>query len=74
MATPYERTPEGFESQFGTNHLGHFLFTNLIMPKLLESKFAPRIVVLSSAAHRRSDILWDDVGFNGGKDYNKHVA
>lgn len=74
MATPYEKTAEGFESQFGTNHLGHFLFTNLLVPRLLESKSQPRIVNVASSGHRRSDIRWDDIGFEEGKVYNKHMA
>jgi NAD(P)-dependent dehydrogenase (short-subunit alcohol dehydrogenase family) len=47
MAVPYRLTEDGFESQFRTNHLGHFLFTNLIMDKILASK-APRTVQISS--------------------------
>ncbi len=63
MGTPYEKTVDGIEMQFGTNHIGHFLFTNLIMRKLLESSTGPRVVNVSNAGHRRSDIRWDDVGF-----------
>ncbi|RPD54310.1 short-chain dehydrogenase [Lentinus tigrinus ALCF2SS1-7] len=74
MATPYGKTPEGLEMQFGTNHIGHFLFTNLIMPKLLESSAGPRVVSVSSDGHRLSDIRWDDLDFQGGKVYNKWIA
>ena len=63
MATPYSKTPEGLEMQFGTNHIGHFLFANLIMPKLLESTAGPRVVSVSSDGHRLSDIRWDDLDF-----------
>ena len=64
MAIP-ERTlsPEGIEMHFATNHIGHFLFTNLIMPKLLASLNGPRVVNVSSGGHRFSDIRWDDLGF-----------
>lgn len=62
MATPFSTTPEGFELQFGTNHMGHFLLTMLLLPALLAAAPA-RIVALSSIAHRRSDILWDDINF-----------
>lgn len=62
MATPEGRTADGFETQFGTNHLGHFLLTRELMPALLAA--APsRVVALSSSAHRRSDIHWDDLNF-----------
>ncbi|GGO19196.1 oxidoreductase [Deinococcus humi] len=62
MATPKGRTPEGFELQFGTNHLGHFLLTDLLMPALLAAAPA-RVVALTSSGHRRSDIVWDDIQF-----------
>ena len=63
MGTPYQKTADGIELQFGTNHIGHFLFTNLIIPKLLESMKGPRIVNVSSDGHRLSDIRWDDINF-----------
>jgi NAD(P)-dependent dehydrogenase (short-subunit alcohol dehydrogenase family) len=62
MACPFSRTADGFEMQFGTNHLGHFLFTNLVLPSLLAAP-APRVVSLSSAGHLESPILWDDPNF-----------
>ena len=57
MATDYSLTPDGFESQFGTNHLGHFLFSNLIMDKILAAK-VPRVVSVSSDGHRLNPIRW----------------
>lgn len=62
MATPLGRTADGFEMQFGTNHLGHFLLTNLLAPALLRGAPA-RVVNLSSAGHKVSDIRWDDPNF-----------
>lgn len=63
MATPEGRTTDGFETQFGTNHLGHFLLALELMPALLAA--APsRVVALSSSGHRRSDLLWDDLNFD----------
>lgn len=74
MAVPYTKTAEGLERQWATNHIGHFLFTNLIMPKLRASRSTARIVNVSSAGHKRSDIRWDDVGFGGGERYDKWAA
>ncbi|WTW92757.1 SDR family NAD(P)-dependent oxidoreductase [Streptomycetaceae bacterium NBC_01309] len=62
MATPLGRTADGFELQFGTNHLGHFLLTNLLVPALLRGAPA-RVVNLSSGGHLASDIRWDDPNF-----------
>jgi NAD(P)-dependent dehydrogenase (short-subunit alcohol dehydrogenase family) len=60
MATPKGVTADGFETQFGTNHLGHFVFVNRIA-----SLFKPgsRLVNLSSLGHRRSDVDLDDPNF-----------
>jgi NAD(P)-dependent dehydrogenase (short-subunit alcohol dehydrogenase family) len=60
MAPPRRTTVDGFESQFGTNHLGHFALTGLLLPKLLASE-APRVVTLSSGAHRIGKINLDDL-------------
>ncbi|CAA9378252.1 oxidoreductase [uncultured Nocardioides sp.] len=51
MAPPYRRTPDGFESQMATNHLGPFLLTGLLLPQLTQSGDA-RVVTVSSVAHR----------------------
>lgn len=63
MATPWGKTEDGFESQFGTNHLGPFLFTNLVMGKVLAAE-APRVVTVSSDGHRLGHIRWTDYNFN----------
>ncbi|CAN5399028.1 SDR family NAD(P)-dependent oxidoreductase [soil metagenome] len=60
MATPQGRTVDGFETQFGVNHLGHFLLANLLADRLVESAPA-RLVVLSSAGHRMGDVDLDDL-------------
>lgn len=73
MAVPYATTPDGFESQFGINHLGPWLFTNLIIDKVLSSS-QPRIVFVSSDGHRRSPIRHKDPGFYNGTAYNKWRA
>lgn len=62
MACPFGHTADGFEMQFGTNHLGHFELTRLLEPALLAGD-APRIVCLSSAAHGIADVDLDDPNF-----------
>ncbi len=62
MACPLSRTVDGFEKQFGTNHLGHFALTARLAPAILAGE-APRVVTLSSAGHSRSDVDLDDVNF-----------
>jgi NAD(P)-dependent dehydrogenase (short-subunit alcohol dehydrogenase family) len=62
MACPQGTTADGFETQFGTNHLGHFVFVNRLVP-LLVAAAPSRVVVLSSSGHRMSDVDLDDPGF-----------
>ncbi|TGJ80817.1 hypothetical protein E0Z10_g7961 [Xylaria hypoxylon] len=73
MVVDYKASPDGYESQLATNHLGPFLFTNLIMPKILASN-TPRIVNVSSDGHRLNPIRWDDYNFQKGENYNKWHA
>lgn len=70
MFTPFGRTADGFEMQFGTNHLGHFEWTRLLIPQLAEGA---RIVNLSSEGHRISDIDLDDPNWERNE-YNKFRA
>jgi NAD(P)-dependent dehydrogenase (short-subunit alcohol dehydrogenase family) len=60
MATPFGKTVDGFETQFGTNHLGHFLFVNRIAPLIRKGG---RLINLSSAGHRFSNVDLDDPNF-----------
>ncbi len=60
MAPPRRLTKDGFESQFGTNHLGHFALTGLLLERLLAAP-APRVVTVSSGAHRMGRINFDDL-------------
>jgi NAD(P)-dependent dehydrogenase (short-subunit alcohol dehydrogenase family) len=60
MAVPYQRTEDGFELTLSTNHLGHFAFTGLLMERLLAT-VGSRIVTVSSIAHRRGVLHFDDL-------------
>jgi NAD(P)-dependent dehydrogenase (short-subunit alcohol dehydrogenase family) len=60
MAAPRRVTKQGFESQFATNHLGHFALTGLLLGKLLAAP-APRVVTVSSLMHRGGKIDFDDL-------------
>lgn len=64
MACPETRTPQGWELQFATNHLGHFALVNRLMPLL----GAARVVAVSSGGHGNSAIRWDDTHFAQGYD------
>lgn len=69
MATPQGKTVDGFETQLGTNHFGHFLFFQLLKPTLLESSkpdFASRVINVASAGHQRGGIRFDDLNFDNG--------
>jgi NAD(P)-dependent dehydrogenase (short-subunit alcohol dehydrogenase family) len=70
MACPKGSTAEGFETQFGTNHLGHFVFVNRIASLL---KLRGRLVNLSSAGHRFADVDLDDPNFEHAA-YDEWVA
>jgi NAD(P)-dependent dehydrogenase (short-subunit alcohol dehydrogenase family) len=71
MALPYGTTADGFETQFGTNHLGHFALTGLLLPTLLETP-AARVVTVSSTAHALANIDIDDL--NSERRYRRWVA
>jgi NAD(P)-dependent dehydrogenase (short-subunit alcohol dehydrogenase family) len=60
MALPQRKTADGFEMQFGTNHLGHFALTGLLLPVLKKTPNA-RVVTVSSGAHTFGDIHFDDL-------------
>ena len=60
MATPFGHTADGFETQFGTNHLGHFVLVNRVAPLI---RAGGRLINLSSAGHRFSNIDLEDPNF-----------
>ncbi|MFL6089319.1 MAG: oxidoreductase [Aeromicrobium sp.] len=60
MATPQKKTAQGFELQFGTNHLGHFALAGLLIDRLQEAE-SPRVTVLASIAHNWGKLTFDDL-------------
>jgi NAD(P)-dependent dehydrogenase (short-subunit alcohol dehydrogenase family) len=70
MAAPFGKTTDGFETQFGTNHLGHFTFVNRIASLI---KDGGRLVNLASSGHRFSDVNLEDPNFDNG-DYEPWTA
>ncbi len=68
MIPPLTRTADGFELQFGTNHLGHFALTNLLLPQV-----TGRVVTVSSSAHRVGKIDFDDLNWEHRR-YRKWAA
>ncbi len=73
MVCPAAKTEDGFELQFGSNHLGHFLLACLLAPALIKAGEGTRIVSLSSTAHHMSPIDFDDVQFEN-REYHKWIA
>lgn len=70
MASPETRVGPGWEAQFATNHLGHFALVNRLWPAIEPD--GARVVAVSSGAHHRSGIRWDDIDFTTG--YDKWLA
>lgn len=71
MAVPYAKTVDGFESQIGTNHLGHFALTNLLLPKLTD-----RVVTVSSIMHQigsinLKDLNWESRRYSAWRAYGQ---
>jgi NAD(P)-dependent dehydrogenase (short-subunit alcohol dehydrogenase family) len=71
MAIPHRTTADGFEMQFGTNHLGHFALTGLLIGRLLDTE-GSRVVIVSSSAHKWGRMRFDDL--QRSKRYGKWTA
>ncbi|MDA0160557.1 oxidoreductase [Solirubrobacter ginsenosidimutans] len=67
MNVPLQHTADGFEMQIGTNHLGHFALTNLLLPHIKD-----RVVTVASGSHRYGKIRLDDLNWEQG--YKRHLA
>ncbi|PVH86109.1 NAD(P)-binding protein [Cadophora sp. DSE1049] len=72
MACPYVNSVDGIESQFATNHVGHFLLVNLLRGKLRVR--GTRVVVVGSSAHAHGGVRFEDWNFEDGKSYNEWEA
>lgn len=69
MNIPFSRTADGFETQFGVNHLGHFALTGLLLDRIRD-----RVVTLASIAHRQTPKLWiDDLNYENRR-YQRNLA
>ena len=73
MWVEYGKTVDGFERQFGTNHLGHFALTGLLFDLLVNTSGA-RVVNVSSVGHRSGTMDFDNLMFEGGEGYGRHRA
>jgi NAD(P)-dependent dehydrogenase (short-subunit alcohol dehydrogenase family) len=73
MMVPYSTTEDGFESQFGTNHLGHFALTGLLIDSLLNTS-GSRVVNISSYAHRIGSMDFTNLMYEGGNGYSSTRA
>jgi len=73
MMTPYFTTKDGFEGQLGTNHLGHFALTGLLIDVILKTQGA-RIVNVSSGAHKSGEMDFNNLQYENGKGYKPMKA
>jgi NAD(P)-dependent dehydrogenase (short-subunit alcohol dehydrogenase family) len=76
MACPLTRSAQGWEAQFATNHLGHFVLTTALLPALLKAASSAsdaRVVALSSSGHKMGSVDFEDIHFER-REYNKWTA
>ncbi|MCG3259873.1 MAG: SDR family NAD(P)-dependent oxidoreductase, partial [Candidatus Heimdallarchaeota archaeon] len=73
MMVPYQKTADGFESQIGTNHFGHFALTGLLYDLLMKTE-GSRVVNVSSNGHRFGEMDFDDLLFEDSREYSRMKA
>jgi NAD(P)-dependent dehydrogenase (short-subunit alcohol dehydrogenase family) len=73
MMVPYSQTEDGFESHFATNHLGHYALTGLLLDVILKTP-GSRVVNVSSGGHRIGHMNFDNLMYEGGKNYSSSRA
>ncbi len=73
MSVPYGTTEDGFEKQFGINHLGHFALTGLLLDRIKETPKS-RVVTMSSGAHTMANIDFKNLQYDGGRKYIPSTA
>lgn len=73
MSVPYGKTEDGFERQLGTNHLGHFALTGLLLERIKETPNA-RVVTMSSGAHTMASMDFNNLQYEGGNKYSASTA
>ncbi|TVY24980.1 Retinol dehydrogenase [Lachnellula hyalina] len=71
---PYQETVEGIELQFGINHIGHFLLTNLLLPRIVAAGPHARIVNVASTGYMLGDLDMENYNFDNGKTYHPWLA
>jgi NAD(P)-dependent dehydrogenase (short-subunit alcohol dehydrogenase family) len=74
MGAKFSLTPENVESHLGVNHIGYFLLTNLLIPKLEAAGKGARIINVSSQMYQFSEVRFDDYNFSDGAAYNAWEA
>ncbi|KAI1450414.1 NAD(P)-binding protein [Annulohypoxylon stygium] len=74
MATPFELTRDGLELQLAASHLGHFVLTNRILPKVLAAGPGARVVVLTSSGHRMTGVRFQDPNYSEPGSYTPYDA
>jgi NAD(P)-dependent dehydrogenase (short-subunit alcohol dehydrogenase family) len=64
MASPYSKTVDGFETQFGVNYLANFLLVKLLLPKIKAAGPSSSVIIVASSAARQGKVHFDDIGFS----------